>query len=104
MVHPKIAHLDPKIRKRIRFSNFAFLFFWCISLALITSHAPFGLVFWTSILGGYFALRDWKIILKLRKDINAHPDPDVQDLIDEKIDITEYRLRKERIANVTKDK
>lgn len=90
--------IDTKTRKRLRVSNIAYLVLWVLNVALIIANGPFWMILLVSVAGGYFALRDRRVVQALGKEsvMPAHPDPDVQALIDGKIDITEYRLRKEK--------
>ena len=60
--------------------------------------APFWSVLLVGVVGSFFALRDWRTIHSIAREsiVPGHSDPDVQALIDGKIDVSEYRRRKER--------
>jgi hypothetical protein len=89
--------IDSKARKRLRFNSIIFLFFWCCGIGLIFFKAPFWSVLLVSVVSSYFALRDWRTVRSLARKaiVPSHPDADVQALIDGKIEISEYRKRKE---------
>lgn len=99
----KTFQIDPKIVKRKRLRDIASVLLWCLSLYLVNIRAPVWSIIFIGLLFLYLSLLDFEVWLKVSKELRGHPDHDVQDLIDEKIDITEYRLRKERIANGSKD-
>jgi hypothetical protein len=90
--------IDIKVRQRLSRSNIAFLVLWVLNIALIFAHGPFWIVLSVGLVGSYLALCDRSVIRTLTKEsiIPPHPDADVQALIDGKIDIAEYRLRKEK--------
>jgi hypothetical protein len=92
-----VNRIDPIIRKRLRQSSVIYLVLWGLSLALIFLQAPFWSVVVIGVVASYFAVRDWRTILPLSREAVSppHPDPDVQALVDAKIDISEYRRRKE---------
>lgn len=83
---------------RFQTTNIIYVLLWVAEVILIFMKAPFWLVLSVGGLGGYFAFRDWRTIRALaRTKINPpHPNPDIQDLIDGKIEISEFRRRKER--------
>lgn len=66
-------------------------------MTLLFAGAPLWSTVLVGMAGAYFALRDWRSVLHAARESlhPAHPDPDVQALIDERIGISEYRHRKE---------
>lgn len=79
-----------------RFNSIIYLLLWCGGIGLIFLSAPFWSVLLVGVVGSYFALRDWCTVRSLAREANSHPDADVQALIDGKIEISEYRKRKEK--------
>ena len=97
MVSP--AHqIDPKTRKRLRLNSIICVSLWFCGIALIFLRAPFWAILLVGVVGSYFALRDWRTVRSHAREAIApgHPDADVQALIDGKIEISEYRQRKEK--------
>ncbi|MBT0571708.1 hypothetical protein KIK84_15385 [Curvibacter sp. CHRR-16] len=93
-----LAHeTDAKAGKRIRLNSIIYILLWCCGITLIFVGAPFWSVLLVGVVGGYFALRDWRTVRSLAREAIAprHPDADVQALIDGDIEISEYRKRKE---------
>lgn len=93
------AHeIDMKADKHLRFYSIICVLLWCCGIALILFGAPFWSVLLVGVVGSYFALRDWCTVRLLAREaiFPSHSGADVQALIDGKIDISEYRQRKEK--------
>ena len=90
--------MDSELRRRLRQSTVISAVAWVLVIALTFFQAALWLILVVGMVGGYFLLRDWRVIRRLARDRIAppHPDDDVQALIDEKISISEYRQRKEK--------
>ncbi len=90
--------VDQGTRKRLRVNSIVYLLLWGIGMASIFMGAPFWAVVLVGVAASCLALRDWRTVRSLaRESINpSHPDPNVQALIDGKIDISEYRQSKEQ--------
>ncbi|MCZ2498114.1 hypothetical protein GN316_15215 [Xylophilus sp. Kf1] len=95
--------LTPRKSRRMRLivNSIVFIILWLIELGLVISGGPFGLIITFGVLGAYFALCDWREVRTLshNKVMQPQPDPDVQELINGNIGITEYRKRKEAKAD-----
>jgi hypothetical protein len=83
--------------RRGLFNTIAFVILWILNIALMLLGGPVWAIVLASLVGMYFALRDWRVVRGLAKAHISppHPDAAVQDLIDGKIEISEYRRRKE---------
>jgi len=84
-------------RKKVLCNSVLFIVLWIIMMALLFAGAPFWSTVVVGTAGAYFAFRDWRIVRHAAREPlhPEHPDPDVQALIDERIDISEYRRRRE---------
>jgi hypothetical protein len=89
--------IDAKAGKLPRLNSIIFLLLWLCGIGLILFGAPFWSVLLVGVVGSYFALRDWRTVRSLAREaiLANHPDADVQALSDGKIEISEYRKRKE---------
>ncbi len=89
--------IDAKAGKRPRLNSIIFILVWLCGIGLILFSAPFWSVLLLGVVGSYFALRYWRTVRSLAREaiLPSHPDADVQALIDGKIEISEYRKRKE---------
>jgi hypothetical protein len=90
--------IDAKAGKRIRLNSIIFVLLWFCGIGLIFFGAPFWSVVLVGVVGSYFALRDWRTVRSLAREaiVPSHADADVQALIDGKIEIPQYRKRKEK--------
>jgi hypothetical protein len=89
--------IDAKAGKSLCLNSIISVLLWCCGIALVFFGAPFWSVLLVGLLGSYFALRDWRTVRPLAREaiVPSHPDADVQALIDGKMEISEYRQRKE---------
>jgi hypothetical protein len=93
-----VHKMDAAAGKRLRLNSIISVLLWCCGISLIFFSAPFWSVLLVGVMGSYFALRDWRTVRSLAREVivPSHPDADVQALIDGKIEISEYRKRKEK--------
>lgn len=86
-------------RSRVQRNSVASIVLWVAMMAMLLVGAPF----WSTVLvgtaGAFFALLDWRIVRHAARERLSppHHDPDVQALIDERIDVAEYLRRKEGV-------
>lgn len=97
-MNSSVPEIDASASKRLRINSFVSGLLWCCGIALILFGAPFWSVLLVGGVGCYLALRDWRTVRSVAREaiVPGHPDADVQALIDGKIDVSEYRQRKER--------
>ncbi len=92
-----MQQVSPNTLKRLRLSSAHCLVLWVLVVSMVFLGAPFWSVLLVGVVGSFFAVRDWRIIRSLAREavIPGHPDPGVHALIDGKIDVSDYRRRKE---------
>lgn len=87
--------------KRVIVNSVTFVLLWGAVLMMIFFGAPLWLILLIGVTGSYLALRDWQEVRSMARAQIYPPHPDLQEqgLIDGKIDISEYRERKEDLPS-----